>query len=139
MVQLGNRTLINLPGQRSDLELESNQQIINEILRSYTKNVSEIVNQLRKLIKEACPQLKEVGKIGWRNITYEHNGIVCYIKAFTKYVNLGFYKGNSLSDPLGLLEGTGKNLRHIKIIRMEDINFDYVSSLVQEAFSLNDV
>ena len=119
--------------------MESNQQIINEILRSYTKNVSEIVNQLRKLIKETCPHLKEVGKVGWRNITYEHNGIVCYIKAFEKYVNLGFYKGNSLSDPQKLLEGTGKNLRHIKIIRMEDINFDHVSLLVQEAFSLNDV
>ncbi len=108
-------------------------------MRNYTKNVSEIVNELRTLIKDTCPPLKEVGKVGWRNLTYEHNGIVCYIKAFTNYVNLGFYKGNSLSDPRKLLEGTDKNLRHLKIIRLGDIDFDYISSLVQEAFNLNDV
>ena len=30
-------------------------------------------------------------------------------------VNLGFYHGASLADPAGLLEGTGKALRHVKV------------------------
>ncbi len=31
------------------------------------------------------------------------------------YVNLGFYQGAQLPDPDGLLEGTGKSLRHVKV------------------------
>jgi hypothetical protein len=30
-------------------------------------------------------------------------------------LNLGFFVGAGLSDPLGLLEGSGKRMRHIKI------------------------
>ena len=34
---------------------------------------------------------------------------------FTNHVNIGFFHGASLSDPAGLLEGTGKSMRHVKI------------------------
>lgn len=38
-----------------------------------------------------------------------------YIGPQKAHVNLGFYHGASLADPSGLLEGTGKRLRHIKV------------------------
>jgi hypothetical protein len=38
-----------------------------------------------------------------------------YIAVQGAHVNLGFYHGAALDDPAGLLEGTGKRLRHIKI------------------------
>ena len=38
-----------------------------------------------------------------------------YIAVQASHVNLGFYHGASLLDPDGLLEGTGKQLRHVKI------------------------
>lgn len=38
-----------------------------------------------------------------------------YIAVHDSHVNLGFYHGASLPDPAGLLEGTGKRLRHIKL------------------------
>ena len=39
----------------------------------------------------------------------------CYIAVYATHINLGFYHGASLADPDGLLEGTGKGLRHVKV------------------------
>ena len=38
-----------------------------------------------------------------------------YIGVQKAYVNLGFYYGAILADANGLLEGTGKKLRHVKV------------------------
>jgi hypothetical protein len=37
-----------------------------------------------------------------------------YIAVYAAHVNLGFYHGAALTDRAGLLEGTGKGLRHIR-------------------------
>jgi hypothetical protein len=39
----------------------------------------------------------------------------CYILPYTKWVNLGFYRGAELTDPDGLLVGSGARMRHVKI------------------------
>jgi len=39
-----------------------------------------------------------------------------YVDAFTSHVNLGFFLGASLPDPAGLLEGTGRYMRHVKLV-----------------------
>ena len=53
-----------------------------------------------------------------------HDGIatVCagdapfaYVGVFKAHVNVGFYFGAALKDPAGLLEGTGKRMRHVKL------------------------
>ena len=38
-----------------------------------------------------------------------------YVNAFTAHVNVGFWVGAWLDDPAGLLQGTGKNMRHVKL------------------------
>jgi hypothetical protein len=38
-----------------------------------------------------------------------------YVDAFADHVNVGFYQGAALADPSGLLEGTGKFMRHVKL------------------------
>jgi hypothetical protein len=38
-----------------------------------------------------------------------------YVDAFTAHVNVGFFRGAELDDPAGLLEGTGKFMRHVKL------------------------
>ena len=38
-----------------------------------------------------------------------------YVNAFTAHVNVGFFRGAALPDPHGLLEGTGKSMRHVKL------------------------
>ena len=38
-----------------------------------------------------------------------------YVNVFTAHVNVGFFRGATLDDPAGLLEGTGKRMRHVKL------------------------
>lgn len=38
-----------------------------------------------------------------------------YVNAFRAHVNVGFFHGAELDDPVGLLEGSGKFMRHVKL------------------------
>lgn len=38
-----------------------------------------------------------------------------YVNAFTAHVNVGFFRGAELADPAGLLQGTGRFMRHVKL------------------------
>ena len=58
---------------------------------------AQIASGLRKLVREAAPDASEA--IKWAQPVYEENGPFCYIKAFKKQVNLGFWRGAQLDDP----------------------------------------
>jgi hypothetical protein len=80
----------------------------------------DLACQLRRLVAKVLPTVVEVPWPRMRMASYgvgprkktEH---FCYIAAQKNDVNLGFYYGAELPDPEGLLQGTGKLLRHVKI------------------------
>jgi hypothetical protein len=45
-----------------------------------------------------------------------------YVNAFKSHVNVGFFYGALLEDPAGLLAGSGKRMRHVKL--QPDVDFD---------------
>jgi hypothetical protein len=112
---------------------------ITELLSGSTPEVRALVGTLRKIVSEAAPTATETVKQGWRTITYEDEGIVCYIAPLRKHVDLGFYNGVLLSDPEKLLEGHGQKLRHVKIWQDKDIRTEDFRELVKEAFELHRV
>lgn len=56
--------------------------------------------------------------------------------AFTAHVNVGFFLGAHLADPPGLLDGTGKNMRHVKLRPSTEIDRHALAALIQAAYSL---
>lgn len=48
-------------------------------------------------------------------------------------MNLGFYRGSSLPDPDGLLEGTGAAMRHITVRHVEEANRPAIRHMVEAA------
>jgi hypothetical protein len=44
-----------------------------------------------------------------------HGAAFAYVDAFTAHVSVGFFQGAELPDPEGLLEGSGKFMRHVKV------------------------
>ena len=46
---------------------------------------------------------------------------VVYIGVYSKHINLGFHWGARLDDPERILEGSGKQMRHIKIKSKADL------------------
>ena len=59
-----------------------------------------------------------------------------YVNAFTAHVNVGFFLGAHLADPAGLLEGTGKNMRHVKLRPGSEIDRQALAGLIQAAYWL---
>jgi hypothetical protein len=57
-----------------------------------------------------------------------------YVNVFTSHVNIGFFHGAELKDPAGLLQGTGKFMRHLKVRPGTDVNSAALSRLIQEAY-----
>ena len=49
------------------------------------------------------------------------------------HVTFGFHFGTSLEDPERLLEGTGKNIRHVKLRELADLQHKGLRELVQAA------
>ena len=58
-----------------------------------------------------------------------------YVNAFTAHVNVGFFHGAELADPAGLLEGTGKYMRHVKLRRDDDVDARALRLLIDAAYS----
>lgn len=95
----------------------------------------EIVVALRALIRKAAPKLEETVK--WGYPCYVGTARVCSIMAFKDHVNLAFFRGTELADPEGLLEGTGKGMRHVKVRIVQDIPKKSLTALVSEAAKLD--
>jgi hypothetical protein len=58
-----------------------------------------------------------------------------YVGVFKAHVNVGFFLGSELPDPTGLLEGTGKRLRHVKLRPDAEIDADALSALIDAAYA----
>jgi Domain of unknown function (DU1801) len=57
-----------------------------------------------------------------------------YVNAFRAHVNVGFFHGAMLDDPAGLLEGTGKRMRHVKLRFAQQVNAVALRELIAAAY-----
>lgn len=62
------------------------------------------------------------------------DGAFAYVDAFKAHVNVGFFWGAELEDQQGLLEGTGKRMRHVKLRPGQDINTSALEALLKAAY-----
>src|SRR6267143_6829904 len=84
---------------------------------------------IRRFLRRSAPELDEVLFMGVPN--WRGNAWVCYIADYKDHINLGFHKGAKINDPSGLLEGTGKGLRHVKIKKGAPLPEKHLATLVQ--------
>jgi len=61
------------------------------------------------------------------------DGLFCYLQSTRNHAALGFQKGASLNDPDRLLEGSGKDMRHIKFKNGATVNEPAVTALLKQA------
>ena len=98
---------------------------VEEFLASYSIEVREMALATRRLVLDTIPGAVERVETGHKLINYGSGERmaeqICYIAPLKSTVNLGFFQGTRLPDPEGLMEGTGKLLRHVKIRRVEDV------------------
>ena len=111
------------------------KKTVDSWMSEVSLELRSIAEALRQLVLRADPALTEA--IKWGNPVYEKVGKVCLLVAGRAYVSLGFFNGASLTDPEGLIEGTGKKMRHIKVRNLEDIWSDRFTSWIREAIDLD--
>jgi len=58
---------------------------------------------------------------------------VCSIGVFRKHVTLAFHHGTDLDDPRGLLEGTGKTMRHLILRKLSELDRPDVRAFLRQA------
>jgi hypothetical protein len=57
-----------------------------------------------------------------------------YVDAFSAHAGIGFFFGAELDDPAGLLEGTGKRMRHLKLRWGQPVNTAALTELISAAY-----
>jgi len=58
-----------------------------------------------------------------------------YVNAFKAHVNVGFFRGAEIADPEGLLVGTGKFMRHVKLRPERDVDAATLLKLIETAYT----
>jgi hypothetical protein len=97
-------------------------------------------NDLRRFAQPWFEQMRACGA-DVREVLHDGHPTACvedaafgYVNAFTSHVDVGFFYGAALDDPAGLLEGTGKRMRHVKLRRGQQVYAAALSELIVAAY-----
>ncbi len=112
-----------------------------DLLKSYDRGIQELTIALRQLVLEemapCCEYILEVYIVSLLyGPTHRMKDGICYIGVIKDHINLGFIRGSELADPQRILEGAGKQMRHIKIRNMSDLLRPAVRAYLREACDL---
>src|SRR5262249_4779040 len=86
-----------------DAWMKEQPGVLRSIARQWFGVMRKCGDEFRELMHDGCP----VACVG--------DAPFCYVNAFTAHVNVGFFHGAELPDPAGLLQGSGKHMRHVKL------------------------
>jgi len=95
---------------------------LGEIARRWFDVLRERGDDVRELLHDGHPTACVAG------------AAFAYVNAFTAHVNVGFFQGAELGDPARMLEGTGKCMRHVKLVPGRDVDAAALVELVDAAY-----
>ncbi|HZA59372.1 MAG TPA: DUF1801 domain-containing protein [Solirubrobacterales bacterium] len=124
-------------------EDQSASELIEERIAELGDWRGETLSRMRKLIKEADPEVVEEWK--WRKPSnpgvpvWSHQGPICTGETYKSVVKLTFFKGASLKDSAKLFNSSldGKVRRAIDIHEGEEVDADAFKALIRAAVALN--
>src|SRR5262245_14510645 len=117
---------------------ESASELISKRIAELGDWRGETLGRMRKLIKEADPDVVEEWK--WMGTPiWSHDGIICTGESYKSVVKLTFFKGACLKDPAKLFNSSldGNTRRAIDIHEGEKIDEGAFKSLVRAAVAAN--
>ena len=98
--------------------------------------LKNVAKGLRAMVKKTLAESEEYVN-PWKIPSFDSNGAVCGFMTGKEHVTFIFLRGAALPDPEGLLEGTGKSVRHVKVRTAEDLKRPALKKLIVEAAKLN--
>ncbi len=109
-----------------------------DLLAGCAPGVAQLALALRELVLREAPEAEErLYSVYAEVIVFKlpklKGGAFCYVAAYSRHVNLGFYRGGELQDPHRVLKGTGKKMRHIRFDALDDIEHGYLRTYIRAA------
>jgi hypothetical protein len=106
-----------------DVWLKEQAPELGAIARTWFMRMRECGNDVRELMHDGCPTAcVEDAPFG-------------YVNVFRAHSNVGFFYGAELEDPMGLLEGSGKRMRHVKVKPGIDLVSAALDALIDAAYA----
>jgi hypothetical protein len=113
-----------------------------KFLKPYDRAIQQLALDLRALVLEEMAPCHEniydaysAVAIGYGSTDRLKDGVL-HIAVYASGVNLGFNHGAELDDPLGILKGAGKRIRHISIKTPDDLERPEIRSYIRRARKL---
>ncbi len=102
--------------------------------------LSDVPLELRSIAQKWFAQMRQCGD-DVRELMHDGCPVACvedapfgYVNAFKSHVNVGFFYGSALEDPAGLLQGSGKRMRHAKLKPAQELNGNALRQLIDDAY-----
>ena len=112
---------------------------LRKFLKPYDPEIRDLALQLRALVLEEMAPCYENIYDAYRAVAIGYGASdrlsdgILHIAVYAKGVNLGFNHGATLPDPKGILDGNGKQIRHIKIRKPEDLSRPELRAYIKRA------
>ena len=106
-----------------DVWLNARAPELGAIAKTWFARMRECGDDVLELMHDGCP------------VACVADAPFGYVNVFKAHVNVGFYRGAELRDPTGLLEGSGKRMRHVKMKPGAEPDFAALSALVDAAYA----
>lgn len=118
--------LFRLPGAvrhepAIDVWLEARAPDLGAVARTWFQRMRACGSDVREAMHDGCP----TACIG--------DAAFAYVAVFTSHVDVGFFHGAELDDPAGLLQGTGKYMRHVKVRPGVEVDREALGALIHAA------
>jgi molybdopterin-guanine dinucleotide biosynthesis protein A len=106
-----------------------------ELLADHDEDVVVVTQWLRDLLRATVPDAQESVYEGWHGFGYRHPraGYFCAVFPRADDVRLSFEQGAALADPRGLLEGSGRQVRHVEVRKVGRPPADHLVELIDAA------
>ncbi|MCK0142819.1 DUF1801 domain-containing protein [Aliiroseovarius sp. F20344] len=99
--------------------------------------VVPLLKDLRAYIHATLPGASEDMQYGVPVFLNAHGAPVLYLFGSKEYVNFGFLRSSELSDPNGVLEGSGKPSKHIRVLPGRPVDWAGLTAFVTQCESIS--
>ena len=103
-------------------------------MRQHTGELGDIAKHWFEIMRKCGGDVREVLHDGHPTACVA-DAAFAYVNAFTAHVNVGFFRGAELADPAGLLQGTGRFMRHVKLDPGRDCDAQALAKLIGAAYA----
>jgi hypothetical protein len=106
-----------------DTWLDAQTDELGAWARAWFAQMRQCGPDVRELMHDGCP------------VACVDDAPFAYVNVFTSHMNVGFFHGAHLDDPAELLVGSGKRMRHVKLVPGIEPDTAALRHLIEDAYA----